>query len=87
MAQITLPLLFQNETGGVRHTEVDGATVGDIIAGLESRYPGIGPRMAEDGKLTPIVAVTVDGKIAAEGLATPVGPESEVCVFPSFGGG
>ena len=35
----------------------------------------------------PTVALVVDGKIAAEGLATPVGPSSRVNVLPAFGGG
>ena len=82
MASVTLPMMFKDLTGGLRRVEAVGATVGEIVAALDARFPGIAEKMRTGGKLVPTVAITVDGKIAARGLATPVGVSSEVVVHP-----
>ena len=87
MAAVSVPLLFSNVTGGVRQVEVAGATVGQIVDSLEATFPGIQARILSDGKIVPELAFTVDGKIAAAGLDTPVGPQSQVNILPAFGGG
>lgn len=87
MATVSIPLLFKDVTGGARRAEVDGSTLAEIIAALDAVHPGIGARICDGDKISPTVAFTVDGKIAAGGLATPVGPASEICMLPSFGGG
>lgn len=87
MATVSIPLLFQDVTGGVRRSEVAGSTVGEVLAALDKVHPGIEDRIRDGDRLAPIVTVTVDGKLAAQGLDTPVGPESEICLLPSFGGG
>ena len=87
MATISIPRLLKDVTGGARRAEVSGSTLEEIIAALDELHPGIQARVRDGDKLSPTVAFTVDGKIASRGLATPVGPDSEVCVLPSFGGG
>jgi len=87
MATVSIPLLFQDVTGGSRCAEVGGSTVEEIIAALDKLHPGIQARLCDGDKLRSTVAVTVDGKIAAQGLHTSVRPRSEVCLLPSFGGG
>jgi len=87
MATVSIPLLLEDVTGGARHAEVQGRTLGEVFAGLEAIHPGIEARVTSGDKLSPTVAVTVDGRIAVRGLATPVGPQSEISILPSFGGG
>ena len=87
MATVSIPLLLKDVTGGARRVEVQGSTLEEIITALEGIHPGIEARIRHGDKLSPTVAFTVDGKIAARGLATPVRPDSEVCMLPSFGGG
>lgn len=87
MATVKIPLLLKNFTRGDRAVDVPGSTLQEIIAALDERYPGLGNRLREDGQLSPTVAVTVDGKIATQGLATPVAQGSEICLLPSLGGG
>jgi molybdopterin converting factor small subunit len=87
MATVTIPLLLKDVTGGARRAEVSGATVEQIVAALDRLHPGFEARVRAGDKLSPIVAITVDGRIALDGLATPVRPDSEVCFLPSFGGG
>ena len=87
MATVTIPLLFSDVTGGARRADVEGATLAEIVAALDKIHPGMESRVRDGDRIRPIVAFTVDGKIATEGLATPVHPDSEVCLLPSFGGG
>ena len=87
MATVSIPLLLEDLTGGVRRAEVAGETLGEIIAALDAIHPGIHSRIHDGQKLSPNLALVVDGKIATRGLATPVGPESEVSILPAFGGG
>ncbi len=87
MATVTIPLLLAEVTGGARRAEVEGRTLAEAIAALDRIHPGIEARVRDGDRIVPMLAFTVDGKIAAEGLATPVGPESDVCMLPSFGGG
>jgi molybdopterin synthase sulfur carrier subunit len=87
MATVSIPLLLKDITGGARRVEVPGSTLEEIITAMDRIHPGIEARVRDGDKLSPTVAFTIDGKIASRGLATPVRPESEVCVLPSFGGG
>ncbi len=87
MATVVIPLLLKDFTDGRRSAEVSGSTLSDIVAALNELYPGIGGRIVENGQISPTVAITVDGKIAAGGLDTPVGLDSEVRLLPSLGGG
>ena len=87
MANVILPSLFGDTTGGVRHMEVPGTTIGEVIDSLDHAHPGLGERIRREDRLVSYLAITVDGKIATAGLATPVGPESEVAVLFNMGGG
>ena len=87
MATVSIPLLLKDLTGGARRAEVAGETLGEIIAGLEAVHPGIGGRIHDGKKMRPSLAFVVDGKLATRGLATPVGPQSQVNILPAFGGG
>jgi molybdopterin converting factor small subunit len=87
MAVVAIPLLLSDVTGGARHAEVAGTTLAEIIAALDALHPGIAARIRDGEKIKPNVALTVDGKIAARGLDTPVRPDSQVAILPAFGGG
>lgn len=87
MATVSIPLLLKDLTGGARRAEVAGGTLAEIIAALDAIHPGIQSRIHDGEKLSPNLALVVDGKIATAGLATPVGPQSEVNILPAFGGG
>lgn len=87
MAAVSIPLLLKDVTGGARQAEVAGTTLLEIIAALDLLYPGIEARIRRGEKISPTVALIVDGKIAARGLATPVNPDSQINILPAFGGG
>jgi molybdopterin converting factor small subunit len=87
MATVRIPLLLKKFTGETREADVPGSTLLEIVTALDRRFPGIGDRLRENGQLSPTVTVTVDGKIATQGLSTPVATDSEICLLPSLGGG
>jgi hypothetical protein len=66
--------------------EVEGATVGEALAGVFRVQPALRGYVLDDqGALRRHVAVYVGG--ARAGLADPVGPRNEIHVFQALSGG
>jgi sulfur-carrier protein len=85
----TLPPLFP---GLPRRLDVDAASVGEVIAQLDDRWPGLRDRVCEpagDGSgvvaLRPHVRAFVDGERA--GLDTPLGADARLDVIAAISGG
>jgi len=87
MAVVSIPLLLSDVTGGSRQVEVTGATLAEIVTALDAVHPGIEARLLDQRKIKTTVAFVIDGRIAGQGLATPVAPDSQVNILPAFGGG
>ncbi len=60
---------------------VEAATVGEVLSGLVTAYPGLADAI-EAG-----VSVAVDGRIIASALDEPVRPDSEVYLMQRLKGG
>jgi MoaD family protein len=90
MVKVRIPTTLRTLTGGKSEVEVEGATLGEVIAALESSHPGFTDRLLdEDGKLRRFVNVFVadDDVRFLEGLDTKV-PEGEtVSIVPAVAGG
>jgi molybdopterin converting factor small subunit len=85
-AKVRVPTIFRTLTGGQNQVEVDGATVGDALAALDARWPGLLDRVCDPGPiLRRHLNVFVDGERA--GLATPLRPGSTLHVIPAVSGG
>ena len=69
-----------------RRAEIEGATVDEVIEGLDRRWPGMRDRLCESGpRIREHINVFVDGDRAE--LSTPVGPDAVVHVIPAVSGG
>lgn len=68
-------------TGGAAEIEVEAANVAQMIAVLEARFPGFGEHIERR------MAIAIDGEIHQDAGAAPLGPTSEVYLFPRIGGG
>ncbi len=68
-------------TGGAAEIEVEAANVAQMIAVLEARFPGFGEHIERR------MAIDIDGEIHQDAGAAPLGPTSEVYLFPRIGGG
>jgi molybdopterin converting factor small subunit len=68
-------------TGGVSTVETQAATVRELIADLEARFPGLGDFVDQR------MAFAIDGVIHQNAWFSPIGPDSEVWLIPKIGGG
>ena len=68
-------------TGGASEFDVGADTVRRLILELDARYPGFGDYI--DRRM----AIAIDGEIHQDAGAAPLGPTSEVYLFPRIGGG
>ena len=68
-------------TGGASTFDLEAATVRDLIAALDARFPGLGEFV--DRKM----AFAIDGEIHQNAWFSPIGPASEVVLIPKIGGG
>lgn len=87
MATIWIPSLLRNFTGGLSAVPANGATVGEAIDDLDTRYPGIKARLVADDRLKPHLALVVDGATSKQGLRHPLTESSEVHFVPAISGG
>ncbi len=84
---IWIPPVHRDLTGGVEHTQVEAATISEVVATLDARFPGMAARLTLDGALRPGIAVAVDGVIATRGLRQRLATPSELHFVPAMAGG
>ncbi|HLI39775.1 MAG TPA: MoaD/ThiS family protein [Streptosporangiaceae bacterium] len=87
---VRIPTILRSYTGGAAEVTAASGTLRDVIAGLDSAYPGIAGRILDDGgKLRRFVNVYVDEEDVrfAQGLDTPVPAGARVSVIPAVAGG
>lgn len=87
MPHVFIPAQLRGLAGGEAEIDAKGATVRELIAVLESRFPGLCERLTANGELSPALQVSIDGVFSRRGLDAAVGPHSEVHFLPVFGGG
>jgi molybdopterin converting factor small subunit len=87
MPCVFIPSQLRDLTDGAAEVDVAGASVRQIVAALDQRYPGIADRLCNDGELSPALQVSIDGTLSRRGLDAKVAPGSEVHFLPVFGGG
>ncbi len=87
MPTVFIPSQLREVTDGQKTIEVEGSTVREIIAALDSRYPGIAARLCEGDDLNPSLQVAIDDAVSTRGMNTSVSPNSEVHFIPAIGGG
>jgi MoaD family protein len=86
---VKIPAQLRTLTGNEAETEVDGASVGEVLDALYERYDGLRDRITEDGELRRFVNVYVGGEDIrfGSGLDTPVSDGDEVTILPAVAGG
>jgi molybdopterin synthase sulfur carrier subunit len=87
MAQVWIPSLLRELTGGQEQIQVPGRTVREVIDQLDRLFPGIRQRLCDANGLRPGIAVAVDTQIAQSGLQQAVAENSEVHFLPAVSGG
>jgi molybdopterin converting factor small subunit len=86
MAVVCLRGPLRKLTGGYAEHELDGATVVELLRGLEARHPDLGGWILDErGEIRRHINVFVNGERAAE--ATAVGLGDRIEVLPAITGG
>jgi sulfur-carrier protein len=88
--RVRIPTQLRPLAGGAGEVEVEGATVGDALKGLDALYPGFAERLFDDdGNLRRFVNVFVGEEDIRflDGLGTPVPGGTVVSVVPAVAGG
>jgi sulfur-carrier protein len=87
---VKIPTQLRAAAGGEAETEVDGATVQEVLDGLFARHDELRSRLYDDdGGLRRFVNVYVAGEDIRflDGLKTPVKDGSELTILPAVAGG
>jgi molybdopterin synthase sulfur carrier subunit len=87
MVRVFIPPLLRSATGGLEEVEVAAATVRQVVAALEARFPGVTERLCTGDSLRPGMTVAVDGTVSSLGLLQKVRDGSEIHFLPAVGGG
>lgn len=90
MPTVRIPAPLRKLTGDQRVVQASGATLVDLVADLERRFPGIKGRiMNADGQVHSFVNIFVDDQDVRflQGLATPLREEAEIAIIPAMAGG
>jgi sulfur-carrier protein len=90
MAVLRIPTQLRNLSGNAAEVTVDGATVADVLKGLDAQHPGFGERLFDEhGALRRFVNVFVaDEDIRfLQNLDTVVDDTTVVSIVPAVAGG
>ncbi len=88
--KVKLPTQLRSLSEGAAEVPASGSTVGEVIADLETRHPGISTRLLDDqGKLRRFVNVYVNDEDVRflDGLDTPLSPDAQLSIIPAVAGG
>jgi molybdopterin synthase sulfur carrier subunit len=89
-ALVKIPAQLRPAAGGAAETEVEGATVQEVLDGLLERFEELRGRIYDDdGGLRRFVNVYLAGEDIRflDGLATPVADGAELTILPAVAGG
>ena len=90
MSVVRIPPVLRANAGGNKQVEIDGATVGDVLAELVRQYPGLGSQLlTADGELNRFVNVYLNDEDVRylEERGTPVDRRDTLVILPAMAGG
>jgi molybdopterin converting factor small subunit len=84
---VVLPTPLAEYTAHAREVDATGATLAELFADLDRRYPGLRFRVIdEQDAIRPHIKVFVNGT-QAPSIAAPLAPEDKVVVVAALSGG
>jgi MoaD family protein len=90
MATVRIPTPLRKLTQNLEEVKVGGSNIGEIIAGLESAYPGIKERICDEkGAVRRFVNIFANDEDIRflQNLETPVKDSDEISIVPAIAGG
>ena len=88
-ASVSIPTILRTFTDNARSVQGDGSTLAEVITDLDAKFPGIGARLIEDGKLRRFVNIYInDEDVRFLGsLDAPIADGDNITVLPAVAGG
>ena len=87
MATVHLPTNLHPFAGDQTQVGAPGSTLRQVFAALDREWPDLVSQIIEGGDVLPQFAIAIDGTVVEGGLGASVGPETEIYVIASIGGG
>lgn len=90
MATVRIPTPLRKLTQGKEEVTAAGATIGEVLADLDTNYPGIKDRICDDnGQVKRFVNIFANDEDIRflQNLETPVKDTDEVSIVPAIAGG
>jgi sulfur-carrier protein len=85
--RVVLPSPLFSYSGGQNEVEAEGATLGELMLFLDTRYPGLRHRVVdEQDRIRPHMRFFVNGE-AATSLQSPLAGWDEVVIVAALSGG
>ncbi len=87
---VRIPPQLGRDYGAQRWETVAAETVGEMIAALDARFPGIAARLTErDGRVSSWINIFIDERDirSLDGLATALQPGQKIYIVPAVSGG
>ena len=87
--EVRIPTILRNLTDDAKVVEGKGDTLAELFTDLDSRYPGIGARIVENGKLRSFINVYLNDEDVrfVGGLEAELKDGDNVTVLPAVAGG
>ena len=87
--EVRIPTILRSYTDGAKAVEGNGKTLGELIADVNDRHPGLAERLTDQGGLRRFVNVYLNDEDVRflGGLETPVSDGDTVTVLPAVAGG
>jgi len=87
MTTVHVPSPLHSYTKGRADVDASGATLGDLLADLDRRYPGFRHRVIDEkDRVRPTILFYVGTEVARD-LPRPVGPGDELHIIAALSGG
>ena len=87
---VRIPTPLRRVTNGQDKASVDAGTLDEVIASLESQFPGVKARLCDDsGQIRNFVNIYVNGEDVRflHGLSTATKAGDEISIVPAVAGG
>ena len=85
--RVRIAALLHSYTGGFKIIEVEASTIGEAIAALDRRFPGIAFRIVdEQNQIRPHMNVFL-GEESVRDLTTPITRDGEIYIVGALSGG
>jgi molybdopterin synthase sulfur carrier subunit len=88
--KVRIPTQLRTLSGGAAEVSLEGATVGEVLKGLDGEHPGFGERLFdESGNLRRFINVFLDDEDIRflDGVDTPVASAATLSIVPAVAGG